>query len=109
MENGQLLHLQKMRVTLANRSSSVYSLETQYINTNHFILCSSINKIMWKTLITTQQVRATTGGNRGFWVGRIKVTENTKQRADLNIQKTVYRISDFVVIFTLNLCIFPSV
>ena len=34
---------------------------------------------MGKTLITTQQAMGTTGGNRGLWVERIKVTENTKQ------------------------------
>ena len=33
---------------------------------------------MGKTLITTQQAKGTTGGNRGFWVRRINVTENTK-------------------------------
>ena len=66
-------------VNLGKRSASVFSLETQNIDKSHFILCSSISKIMGKTLITTQQARGTTGGNRGFWVGRIKVSENTRQ------------------------------
>ena len=34
---------------------------------------------MGKTLITIQQAMGTTVGNRGFWVGRIKVTEITRQ------------------------------
>ena len=34
---------------------------------------------MGKTLITTQQTKGTTGGSQGFCVGRIKVTENTRQ------------------------------
>ena len=42
------------------------------------IMCSSINNIMGKTLITTQQDWGTTVGNRGFWVGE-SVTENTRQ------------------------------
>ena len=45
----------------------------------HFIICSSINKMIGKTLLDTQQARRTIGGNQGFWVGRIKVTDNTKQ------------------------------
>ena len=44
-------------VILAKFSASFFPLKTQNINKNHFILCSSINKIMGKTLITTQQAR----------------------------------------------------
>ena len=66
-------------VNLGKRSALVFSLKTQNINENHFILCSSIYKMMRKTLITTQQARGTSGGNRGFWMGRIKVIEITTQ------------------------------
>ena len=66
-------------VNLGKRTASVFSLKTQIINKIHFILCFSINKVMGKTLITTQQARGTTVGNRRFWVGRIKVAENTIQ------------------------------
>ena len=60
------------RVILAKRSASVFSLKTQNINKNHFILCSSFNKMIRKTLIINQQARGTTSGNRGFWALRIK-------------------------------------
>ena len=65
-------------VNLGKRSASVFSLKTQNINKNHFIICSSINKMMGKSLITTQQARGTIGGNWGFWVGRksLKTLDN---------------------------------
>ena len=69
----------RLRVILAKFSASFFPLKTQNINRNHFILCSSANIMMGKTLITTQQARGPTGRNRGHWVGRIKVTEITRQ------------------------------
>ena len=64
-----------------------FSLKNIEITTKHLILCSSINKRLRKTLITTKQARETTGGenqslksldnlegpfeNAGFWVGNI--------------------------------------
>ena len=39
----------------------------------------SSHKRLRKTLMTTQQARGTTGETRGLWVGRIKVTEITRQ------------------------------
>ena len=39
----------------------------------------SSHKRLKKTLITTQQARGTTGETWGLWVGRIKVTEITRQ------------------------------
>ena len=45
----------KIKVILAKFSASFFPLKTKNINKNHFILCFSINKMMGKTLPTTQQ------------------------------------------------------
>ena len=46
-------------VNLYNRSASTFQLKTIEIATKHIFLCSSINKWLRKTLITTQQARGT--------------------------------------------------
>ena len=48
-----------IRVNLYNRSASTFQLKTIKIATKHLFLCSSINKWLRKTLITTQQARGT--------------------------------------------------
>ena len=69
--------LRKNAVVLAKFSALLFffPLKTQNINKTT-ILCSSINKIMGKTLITTQQARGTTGGNWEFWVKSLKSLDN---------------------------------
>ena len=53
-----------------------------FMVTNHGGCARSVissHKRLRKTFISTQQARGTTGGNRELWVGRIKVTEITRQ------------------------------
>ena len=69
-------------VILSNRSASFFAVKTQKITTKHLILCYTINKMMGKTLTTTQQAWGLPW-ELGVLGGETKRGENGKIKSEI--------------------------